>query len=191
MIQNSQRPSLLARMKEPIFETPEGWPSRLRPPSPSTLIVVAIALIVGLVAMSFAGRAIDPLDGLLTRRQCAVIGDEVYRPVEEVDVARRFALFGRTDGSCLYGPVDVELQTEKTEELSAEELDAIELSAGAQLLAAADPTAEVRLTIPQLEPDGFYRAGKWMGFLLRLGAGSFAIRLVAPPLFERFIPRRR
>lgn len=191
MIQNSQRPSVLARMKEPIFDTPEGWPSRLRPPSPATLIVVAIALVVGLVAMSFAGRAIDPLDGLLTRRQCAVVGDEVYRPVEEIDAARRFVPLGRTDGSCLFGPVDVELQAEKTEELTAEELDAVELSVGAQLLAAADPNTEVRLAIPELEPDGFYRAGKWMGLLLRLGAGSFAIRLVAPPLFERFIPRRR
>lgn len=161
----------------------------VRPPDLTTVIVVGIVIVVGLVALIMARRAIDPLDNLLTEQACSAPGDEVYRPVEEVEPSNRFALVNRSRGWCLFGPVDVELATEAIEALDGEE--GPELSAGAQLLAAADPTTEVRLGIPEIEPGGLYRAGKWMGLLLQLGAASVAIRLVADPLFDRFIRPRR
>ena len=151
-----------------------------RPPTATGVVVVIAVILVGLVAMGFARRAIDPLDGVLTRRACAVVGDEVSRPVESVQASNRFAVTNRTEGWCWFGPVDVELAAERADELADDAV--VELSPGAEILAAADPTGEVQLTVPQIEPGGLYRAGKWMLLLLQLGAASFAIRLVAEPI---------
>lgn len=164
---------------------PETKRPVITPPRPTTVVVVAIVILVGLVALVFARRAIEPLDRLLTSQACSVPGDEVFRPVEEVEASNRFALINRSQGWCLFGPVDEELAAEAAAELDDDE-EAAELSAAAQFLAAADSTAEVQMTIPEVEPGSFYRVGKWMGLLFQLGAASVAIRVVADPLFDRF-----
>ncbi|MEL7158233.1 MAG: hypothetical protein AAFN30_16765 [Actinomycetota bacterium] len=161
----------------------------IKPPEPTTIVVIVAVILVGLVALVFARRAIEPLDRLLTEQVCASAGDEVARPVEEVEPSNRFALVNRSQGWCRFGPVDPDLEAELAEELADDEV--VELSAGAQLLAVSDPAAEVQLALPDLQLGDLYRAGKWMGVLLQLGAASVAIRLVADPLFDRFIRPRR
>ncbi len=166
-------------------------PSRLpfRAPDVPTLIIVGVLIVVGLVAMGFARQAIEPLDGLLTRRACAAIGDEVARPVRDVEASNRFALTNRSQGWCEFGPVDPERAAELEDKLApGQEPD---LSEGAARLALADAEIDVQVPLPELVLDGLYRAGKWMGLLLQFGAASIAVRIVADPLFEYFVRNRR
>ncbi|MEM9131595.1 MAG: hypothetical protein AAF962_20500 [Actinomycetota bacterium] len=163
---------------------------QIKTPRPATVIVVAIVIVVGLTALFFARRAIDPLDRFVTAQMCSGPGDEVFRPVEEAEASNRFALVDRREGWCLFGPVDQVLAEEAADELDDDE-EPPPLSAGAQILAAADPAAEVQVAVPDLEPGSLYRAWKWMNLLLQFGAASFAVRLVADPLFDRFIRRHR
>lgn len=162
----------------------------IKPPRPAAVIAVVIVIAVGLTALLFARRAIDPLDRFVTAQMCSGPGDEVYRPVEEAEASNRFALVDRREGWCLFGPVDQELAEEAADELDDDE-EPPELSPGAQILAAADPDTEIQVPVPDLEPGALYRAWKWMNLVLQFGAASFAVRLVADPLFDRFIRSQR
>ncbi len=163
----------------------------IKPPRPATVIVVAIVIVVGLTAFFFARQAIEPLDRFVTTQMCAGPGDEVFRPVEDAEASRRFALLNRTEGWCLFGPVDQELAEEAADELDDDE-EPPELSPGAQVLADVAADAETQVALPELEPGGLYRAWKWMNLVLQFGAASFAVRLVADPLFDRFVrPQKR
>ena len=121
--------------------------------------VVGGLVVVGLLAFMMAGRVLAPLDSLLTKQVCADYGDQVGREVTSYERSNRVALIGRTSGSCTYAaPV-------------------------------ADPAAgPLTVPIPETDPSQLYGAVKVMLFIVKLGAASGAVRLLAEPLFDRFVP---
>ena len=122
-------------------------------------VVVGGLVVAGLLAMFIAGRILTPLDGLLTKQVCADHGDQLGREVTSYERSNRVALIGRTSGSCTYGAP------------------------------AADPAAgPLTVPIPETDPGQLYGAVKVMLFVVKLGAASAAVRLLADPLFDRFVP---
>lgn len=122
-------------------------------------VVVGGLVVVGLLAMIVAGRVLAPLDGLLTKQVCANYGDQLGREVSSYERSNRVALLGRTSGSCTYAAPE------------------------------ADPAAgPLTVPIPDADPSGLYGAAKVMLFVVKLGAASAAVRLLAEPLFDRFVP---
>jgi len=138
-------------------------PSRTREGHPGTgntkWVVVGGLVVVALLAMMVAGWVLGPLDTLLTRQVCADYGDRVGREVIAYERPNQIVVFGRTSGSCTYGaPV-------------------------------ADPAAApLTVSIPDTDPGRLYGAVKVMLFIVKLGAASAAVRLLADPLFGRFVP---
>lgn len=121
--------------------------------------VVGGLVVAGLLAMMAAGRVLGPLDGLLTKQVCADYGDQLGREVTSYERSNRVALLGRTSGSCTYAaPV-------------------------------TDPSAgPLTVPIPETDPSRLYGAVKVMLFVVKLGAASATVRLLADPLFDRFVP---
>lgn len=123
-------------------------------------VVVGGLVVAGLLAMIVAGRILAPLDGLLTKQVCADYGDQLGREVTSYERSNRVALIGRTSGSCTYA------------------------------VPATDPAAEpLTVPIPETDPSQLYGAVKAMLFIVKLGAASAAVRLLADPLFDRFVPQ--
>ncbi|MEZ5410492.1 MAG: hypothetical protein R2761_20870 [Acidimicrobiales bacterium] len=122
-------------------------------------MVVGGLVAAGLLAMMMAGWVLGPLDTLLTKQVCADYGDQVGREVTSYERSNRIALVGRTSGSCTYAaPVE-------------------------------DPAAApLTVAIPDTDPSRLYGAVKVMLFVVKLGAASAAVRLLADPLFARFVP---
>ncbi len=121
--------------------------------------VVGGLVVAGLLAMMVAGWVLAPLDGLLTKQVCASYGDQLGRDVTSYERSKRVALIGRTSGSCTYAAP------------------------------AADPAAgPLTVPIPETDPSQLYSAVKVMLFVVKLGAASAAVRLLADPLFDRFVP---
>ncbi len=122
--------------------------------------VVGGLVVAGLLAMMAAGRVLGPLDGLLTKQVCADYGDQLGREVSSYERSNRVALVGRTSGSCTYvAPV-------------------------------TDPGAgPLTVSIPEADPSQLYGAVKVMLFIVKLGAASAIVRLLADPLFDRFVPQ--
>lgn len=122
-------------------------------------VVVGGLVVAGLLAMMVAGWVLAPVDGLLTKQVCARYGDQVGREVTSYERSNRLALIGRTSGSCTYAaPVE-------------------------------DPAAgPLTVPIPETDPSQLYGAVKVMLFIVKLGAASAAVRLLADPLFDRFVP---
>jgi len=121
--------------------------------------VIGVLVVAGLVAMSAAGRILAPLDSLLTKQVCDDYGDQLGREVASYERSNRVALIGRSSGSCTYAAP------------------------------ATDPAA-APLTVPigETDPSRLYGAVKVMLFVVKLGAASAAVRLLADPLFGRFVP---
>ncbi len=121
--------------------------------------VVGGLVVAGLLAMMAAGWVLRPIDGLLTKQVCADYGDQLGREVASYERSNRVALVGRTSGSCTYAaPI-------------------------------ADPAAgPLTVSIPEADPSRLYGAVKVMLFVVKLGAASAAVRLLADPLFDRFVP---
>jgi hypothetical protein len=122
-------------------------------------VVVGGLVVAGLLAMMVAGWVLAPLDGLLTKQVCADYGDQLGREVVSYERSNRVAVFGRTSGSCTYAAPE------------------------------ADPAAALlTVSIPETDPSRLYGAVKVMLFIVKLGAASAAVRLLADPLFGRFVP---
>lgn len=137
----------------------------------ATWTVVAILVVVGIASILFARQLIAPLDGLLTSQACSRHGDELSRPVVDYERSNRFGLRDRSDGWCLYGPIEVE----------GEDVDPADVEAGT--------VDTVQLTLAEVEPGGLYRVGKFMGIVLQLGAASFVVRALADPLLDLLVRR--
>ncbi len=122
-------------------------------------VVVGGLVVAGVLAMAVAGWVLRPLDGLLTKQVCAEYGDQLGREVTSYERSNRVALLGRTSGNCTYAaPI-------------------------------TDPAAgPLTVSIPETDPSRLYGAVKVMLFIVRLGAASAAVRLLADPLFDRFVP---
>lgn len=122
-------------------------------------VVVGGLVVAGLLAVMVAGWVLAPLDGLLTKQVCADYGDQLGREVASYERSNRVAVFGRTSGSCTYAAP------------------------------AVDPAAPpLTLPISETDPNRLYGAVKVMLFVVKLGAASAAVRLLADPLFSRFVP---
>jgi hypothetical protein len=53
-----------------------------------------------------------------------------------------------------------------------------------------DSPDKLIVSIPDAHPTSVYGAAKFITFLLQLGAASAAVRLLADPLFDRFVRKR-
>jgi hypothetical protein len=153
-------------------------------------IAVAAMVLVGLITLVVARQVIAPFDRLATEHACSIHGDELSRPVVDVERSNRFGLINRSYGWCLLGPVtlDDEDDTASDSTLGLDEGDpAAEPLAGSE----ADPTSEVQIDLREIEPGSLYRAAKIMGVLLQLGAASAAVRIVGEPILDRFVRSQR
>lgn len=155
-------------------------------------IVVAVMVLVGLVALVIARQMIAPVDRLVTEQACSAHGDQLSRPVVDVERSNRFGLINRSHGWCLLGPVELEDEdadgTRSTPNASLVDADpTIEPLAGLD----ADPAAEVQIGLQEIDEGGLYRTVKIMGIVLQFGAASLAVRVVGEPILDRFVRSRR
>ena len=159
-------------------------------------VVVSVLVLIGLVALIVTRQMIAPIDSFVTEQVCSGHGDKLSRPVIDHERSNRFGLVGRSHGWCLYGPVGVEgTEVANEVELADDELadDELAVDAAAVPLAGStiDESANVQLSIEEIEPDGLYRTIKVMGIVLQLGAASVAVRALGDPLLDRFVRPRR
>ncbi|MGF1597414.1 MAG: hypothetical protein ACFCVK_10895 [Acidimicrobiales bacterium] len=153
-----------------------------------TWVVVAILVGAALAAMVVAGRLYGPVDTLGTQQACSGHGDALGRPLVEYERSRKFALVGRTDGSCLFGPVAAD---DDEDAVGGDPVDDATVEGVAVDDANAAPAgANLRVSLADFDTGGLYVAIKWMGVVLQLGAASIAVRLLADPLLDRFVRRR-
>ena len=135
-----------------------------------------------------------PIDSLMTEQACNARGDKLSRPLIDHERSNRFALVDRSEGWCLFGPIEL---SEDDEDIGASEVEpeaGSEEAEGTVDETETEPVDEgdtLLMTLDEIEPGGLYRAGKIMGIVLQLGAASLAIRLIGDPLLDRFVRRRR
>lgn len=146
-------------------------------------VILALLVFVAIVALLFARRLYAPVDSIVTQRVCSEYGETLSRERVDHERSNRFSLVDRTDGYCVFGPV--------------QDLEAIDGGASTDDGAAAediegDPAAQatIQVSLADLETDRFYTAIKWMGVIFQLGVASLAVRIVADPLLDRFVRRR-
>jgi hypothetical protein len=158
-------------------------PSLARPPlnlnqDSARWVIVGVLAASALITIMLIRQVTGPLDGLLTQQVCSAHGTEIGRPVIGYERSRPFALIGRSEGTCLYGPpVAVEGDDAEPD--------------GTAVAVEDEPAAVGDLEIPldEADPGGLYRASKVLAILLQLGAASAVVRFLADPLLDRFVRR--
>jgi hypothetical protein len=155
-------------------------------------LVIGFLVLVAFVALMFSRRLIQPMDNVLTQRECSTYGREVVsRESVDYEASNRFSLIDRTQGYCEFGPVvEFDEDGEVIEPELSEEAGAGADTAAAEGAAPADePVATIQISLADMETTGFYRGTKWMFIALQIGAASAAVRIVADPLLDRFVRR--
>ena len=153
-------------------------------------LIVAFLIVVAVVALLFARRLIAPVDGLITQQACSIYGeDELSRQSTGYETSNRFSLIDRTHGQCEFGPVvefdeDGEVIDPVVDEDAADETVDAAGSDDEDADVAADSLV---VSLVDIETSGLYRAAKILFAILQLGAASAAVRLLADPLFDRFV----
>ncbi len=150
-------------------------------------VIVALLVVVAIVAMTFARRVIGPLDNLVTSQTCGQHGrEELSRESVDYEASNRFAITNRSDGFCVFGPV---VEFDEDGEVIVPEVDA-EAADGDEAAAASEVAEErLQISLADIETGRFYDVMKIVFVLLQLGAASAAVRLLADPLFDRFVRR--
>ena len=165
------------------------WGLHMKRQDVAKWVVVGVLVSIGLIALIVARQVLAPIDRFVTEQTCSVHGDKMSRPVIDSERSNRLALVDRSRGWCLYGPVELEGTELAVVEVTDDEMadaDAVPLAGS-----TADESADLLLTLEEIQPGGLYRALKVMGIVLQLGAASVAVRAFGDPLLDRFGRPRR
>ena len=139
-------------------------------------IVAGGLVFVAIVGYLFAGRITGPIEGLVTQQACSRHSSDqmLFRPVSEYEHPGRFLFLTTSEGTCTYGPIEIDQNDNSPEALAAE--------------ASAETAPErVEVSLADIEPGGLYGAMGVISFVLKLGAASTLVRLLADPLLDRFV----
>ena len=119
----------------------------------------AAALFVGALLVVFVVRSVfvGPIDSLAVRQACAAHGFDIDRPVSKVEQTSKLGVFSRVNATCTYGSNE----GEELEDLST--------------------------TLEEIETGGFFTASKFLGLLLQVGSLAIYGRMVAEPLYRKFV----
>lgn len=125
---------------------------------PSFWLMVA-GLALGALVATMLVRAIfvGPIDSLAVRQACASYGFDQDHPVEKVEQESKRRIFNRVDATCTYGPSEDEERE------------------------------GFKRTLAEVEPGGFFTTAKFLGLFLQVGSLAIYGRMVAEPLYRKFV----